>query len=241
MSRREGRSGKFFEHGSAYILGEETAGRLDEELSARWDWQRAVDDAIAAVAGGRDQEAMVLTGRLVSRPSVFVGLPARMVGRGGAALIDFVRDALERDPTLAARFFGGRTLLHYAAGAGCLAVVDTLLRLGADASVRDSGGHTPLYSVANECASDAGPEIVLALVRAGADVNACGGVTRATPLHMSARRGKVEIARALLDCGADLEARDHGGDTPLQRALNCRKAAVAQFLMARGAHAGAKT
>jgi len=232
---------QFFEHSSAYILGEETAGRLDEELSERWDGQRALDDAIAAIAGGRDREAMVLSERLVSRPSVFVGLLARIVPSGRAALIEFVRNAVERDPTLAARLSGGRTLLHYAAGAGCLAVVDTLLRLGADPGVPDSGGHTPLYSVANQCASDAGPEIVRALMRAGADVNACGGVMRATPLHMAARRGNVEIARALLDCGAALEARDRGGVTPLERSLNCRKAAVAQLLMARGAHAGAKT
>ena len=99
----------------------------------------------------------------------------------------------------------------------------------------DSGGHTPLYCVANECASETGPEVVRALVRAGADVNACGGVTRATALHMAARRGYVEIARALLDCGAAIEARDSKGDTPLQRAVNCRRDGVVQLLVERGA------
>src|SRR5206468_13004031 len=93
-------------------------------------------------------------------------------------------------------------LLHFAAGAGCLEVVALLLRLGADPNVQGRGDHTPLYCVANECASETGPEVVRALVRAGADVNACGGVTRATALHMAARRGYVDIARALLDSGA---------------------------------------
>ena len=77
-------------------------------------------------------------------------------------------------------------------------------------------------------------ELVRTLVKAGAEVNACGGVTRATPLHMAARRGFVGIANALLDCGAAVRAKDNKGDTPLQRALNCRKASVAQLLLERG-------
>jgi len=72
--------------------------------------------------------------------------------------------------------------------------------------------------------------VVRTLVQAGADVNACGGVTRTTALHMAARRGHVEIARALLDCGAVIGARDIKGATPLQRAVNCRRNAVVQLL-----------
>jgi ankyrin repeat protein len=72
--------------------------------------------------------------------------------------------------------------------------------------------------------------VVRALVEAGADVNACGGVTHATPLHAAARRGHVEIAAVLLDCGAITGAKDTKGDTPLQRALNCRKQTVAELL-----------
>ncbi len=115
-------------------------------------------------------------------------------------------------------------------------MVKTLLRLCADVDAVQAGGHTPLYAVANECGAATGPEIVKALVRAGADVNVCGGVTRATPLHMAARRGFVQIAEALLDCGAAIDARDNKGDTPLQRALNCRKGNVAELLRKRGAH-----
>src|SRR6266480_431461 len=116
----------------------------------------------------------------------------------------------------------------------CLEVVALLLRLGVDPSILGRGDHTPLYCVANECASETGPEVVRALVRAGADVDACGGVTRATALHKAARRGHVEIARALLDSGAAVNARDRKGDTPLQRAINCRKNGVAQLLLESG-------
>ena len=228
---------QFFLHSSAYVVGKE-AGELEhEELAARWDQQRVLEGVIGAIAAGHDREALALAPQIASRPSVYIGLLARMIQSGRAGLIRFVIDAVESDPFLAARLYSGRALLHFASGAGCFEVVALLLRLGMDPNTPDRGGHAPLYCVANECAAETGPEVVRALVRAGADVNACGGVTRATALHMAARRGYVEIARALLDCGAAIEARDSKGDTPLQRAINCRRIAVSQLLVERGAAA----
>jgi len=226
---------QFFEHSSAYVTGQDSAQPENEELAARWNEQHALDAAIAAIAAGRDREAIVLAPRFAARPAVFVGLLARMLQSGRAGLIGYVVEAVERDASLATRRYGGRALLHYASGAGCLEVVAALLRQGTDPGMEDSGGHTPLYRVANECASAAGPELVRALVRAGANVNAAGGVTRATALHMAARRGYVGIAQALLDCGAAIDTRDSKGDTPLQRAINCRRSAVAQLLVELGA------
>jgi truncated hemoglobin YjbI len=221
---------QFFAHSSAYVSGKEAAELKHEELAARWSTQRTLDDVIGAIAAGRDHEALALAPQFVHRPSVFVGLLARMIRSGRTELIRFAIDGFEREPSLAGSRFAGRTLLHFASGAGCLEVVALSLRLGTDPNIQDRGGHTPLYSVANECASETGPEVVRTLVRAGADVNACGGVTRATPLHMAARRGYVETARALIECGAAVEAPDRKGDTPLQRAIHCRQHMVAQLL-----------
>ena len=226
---------QLFLHSSSYVIGKEAAEPEHEELAARWREQRVLDDAISAIVAGHDDEARIRAARFVSRPGVFVGLLARMVQSDRARLISFVVDAVERDASLATHRFGGRTLLHYAAGAGCLELVAVLLRHGMDPDILDNGGHTPLYRTANECRLGTGPEVVRALVRAGADVNACGGVTRTTALHMAARRGYAEIARTLLDCGAVIEARDSKGDTPLQRAINCRKVSVVQLLVERGA------
>jgi hypothetical protein len=226
---------QFFLHSSAYVIGKEAADPEHEELAARWREQRILDDAIGAIAVGRDHEALALASQFASHPSVFVGLLGRMVQSGRAGLIRFVTNALESEPALAMRRFSGRTLLHFGSGAGCVDVVAVLLRLGIDPNIQDRGGHTPLYCVANECATETGPEVVRMLVRAGADVNACSGVTRTTALHMAARRGYLEIARALLDCGAPIEARDRKGDTPLQRAMNCRRDRVSQLLVERGA------
>jgi ankyrin repeat protein len=164
------------------------------------------------------------------------GLLALMLGSGNPALQDYVRASIQADPALVPRrTYGGRTLLHDAAAAADLATVSLLLELGANPNAADRGGHTPLYTLANECLLAAGAPIVSALVRAGGDVNAADGVTRATPLHMAARRGSVEIAIALLECGAAIDARDRRGNTPLRRALNCRRTLLAEMLRSRGA------
>ena len=226
---------QLFLHGSAYIVGAEAGEPRHDELASRWAKQRRLDDAVSAIADGHDQEARALATLFSARHSVFVGLLARMVQSGREELVRFVVEAVESQPSLATRRFFGRTLLHFASGAGCYEVVELLLRLGTDPNIQDSGGHAPLYRVANECQLETAPEIVRALVRAGADVNAGGGVTKATALHMAARRGFVEVARTLLDCGAAIEAKDSKGDTPLQRAINCRRDKVAALLLLRGA------
>lgn len=230
----------FFRHSSGYLIGEDASGPEHGELAARWDEQRLIDDAIERIASRQDDEAIALAQRSTGGPSVFVGLLARMVQSGREPLIRVALEKIEAEPALATHRAAGRTLLHFASAAGCIAMVSLLLRLGTDPNVEDSGGHTPLYSVANECGSETGPEVVRALVQAGARVDANGGVTRATALHAAARRGHAEIARALLDCGASVNARDRKGDTPLQRAINCRRDGAAQLLLKRGGTAAAR-
>jgi len=66
------------------------------------------------------------------------------------------------------------------------------------------------------------------------------GLKHCTALHMAARRGNILVAEALLDCKANIEARDKPGDTPLRRAVNCGKTEMVAFLLSRGANANAK-
>jgi ankyrin repeat protein len=55
------------------------------------------------------------------------------------------------------------------------------------------------------------------------------------PLHVAARRGRVVIARALLDHGANPNAQNLGGKTPLRVALGQGKTQVALVLVQKGA------
>lgn len=224
---------QFFVGTSSYVIGGEGETVREPELAERWNRARALDTLVADLAAGRDDA--VLAGVREFSGSMLVGILARMMQAGRPALVLALPEIIEGDPSLEGSRFNGRTLLHYAAGAGCLSVVALLLHKGVDPNVLDTGSHTPLYRVANECGSDAGPEIVRTLVQAGAEVDHREGVTRCTPLHMAARRGFVEVARALLDCGASLEARDIKGHTPLDRAIRCRKPEIVELLRQRTA------
>ena len=219
----------FFEHASTYLVdGKPGTRRLNRELGARWSAQRAVDEAVKAIRQGDADRAIALAEKCAR--AVLPGLLASMIGDGNRELLGYVHQKIEGDAALVHERYGGRTLLHSAAGAGSLRTVELLLRAGADPDAFDIGKHTPLYCVGNECASAESADVVHALVRAGGRVDADDGVTGATPLHMAARRGNAVVAKALLECGANLNARDRRGDTPLKRAINCKKLHVAELL-----------
>src|SRR5262245_59056345 len=88
-----------------------------------------------------------------------------------------------------------------------------------------------------------GPEIVHALVDAGADPNARTtsrgssepGPGSETPLHYAASNDDVDVAAALIDRGSDIEAADGSIGTPLDNAIGYACWHVARLLAARGA------
>lgn len=225
---------QFFGQTSEYVRGHSAAAIQggNAELTSRWRTQLELDHTIAAIETGQIDESLRLIPHFAPRTSVYTGLLAKLLQRPHPAAVKYVVDAITQDPArMAASRFAGRYLLHYAAAAGCLPVVDRLLSLpNADANLLDSGGHPPLYAAANSGAGDSA-SVVRALVRAGAQVDHCGaGVMRTTPLHMAARRGNLAVARALVDCGASLRARDKKGATPLDRARSCRQAETINLL-----------
>jgi ankyrin repeat protein len=63
-------------------------------------------------------------------------------------------------------------------------------------------------------------------------------VTVRPVLHWAAENGLVEIARLLLDQGAEVNARDNFANTPLHLAV--RHPAMVELLLARGAQVGAR-
>jgi|GEM_PF-1924796 len=89
-------------------------------------------------------------------------------------------------------------------------------------------GGTPLHRAAERGLS----EIVLALIRRGANVDARRPERQDSPLHFAANAG---VARALIDHGADIEARDWSDRTPLHWAAQFGRADVVGLLIESGA------
>ncbi len=214
------------------------------ELITKWHSQVCIDTMIAAVRSG-DTDSVL--GWLDSLPIQTVmqsdrTVCASLLGVIGcvdsAELQDYTYQYLVSCPALVTEtYFSGSALLHSAAGSGAATFVKHLLELGANPNYGNSAGHTPLYFAGNGATLD-NPHVEKAihlLVQYGADVDAQGNIKQSTPLHAAARRGNLLAARALLDCGANLEAHDSEGDTPLRRAINCGKAEMVAFLLSRGA------
>lgn len=236
----------FFETSSAYVVNtgapvSHPSGETDTEIARRWQSQYVLDQLVAALRTRQTDSALALAESEILRErfqydrSGLAALLGLMLGLDEPAIQNYVHIRLTTDPSLVKERFAGRTLLHQAAALGNQPTLQLLLRLGADPNGQDGGDHTPLYSVANEYQGKDGGTVVRILIQAGAVVDANGGVKRCTPLHMAARRGSVEIAAALLDCGAAIEARDSLGETPLRRAVNCDKVQVAALLLSRSA------
>lgn len=97
-----------------------------------------------------------------------------------------------------------------------------------------------LWSSGPASASDLGAAVqaddlakVMALIAAGEDVNK--GDSFGTPLHTAVARGNVEIVKALLEAGANVEAKAVGAARPLHFAALNNQAAAAGLLIAHGA------
>jgi ankyrin repeat protein len=122
---------------------------------------------------------------------------------------------------------------------GSIKMLRTLLAAGANASTRDATGR-PVLCMVEHCAS-VGVSGVEALLAAGADVDATdalhGGVTA---LH-SAARGSTNLAAALIEGGANVDAVADGGETPLFVAVRHGAVPVVVALVRAGAAVDAQT
>lgn len=178
----------------------------------------------------------------------------------GGGLVDEVRSLLAAGAPVSGVNGDGRELpswgspLHAAAAAAQVEVVRVLLEAGADAGMKATGmAGTPLH-VASSSEHSASPnalgdptqdmqhhvsrqaQIVRMLLDAGAPINSPNR-EGATALHDAAYNGNTEVARVLLEAGANVAGVARRG-TPLHYAAHQGHAEVARVLLEAGAPVG---
>ncbi|KAM4747275.1 KN motif and ankyrin repeat domain-containing protein 2 [Rhinophrynus dorsalis] len=110
----------------------------------------------------------------------------------------------------------GNTAVHYAVSQSNFTVVRQLLETGlCDVNRQNKAGFTPLMLTALAAfRSDEDIKTVTQMLRLG-DVNCRASQAGQTALMLAVSHGRLDVVRALLECGADVNVQDHDGSTAL--------------------------
>ena len=176
----------------------------------------------------------------------FDNTPAKIAARNAGALeivrllVDAGANTDGRNRPLGSLGRVGKELyevpLALAARHGNLEVVRYLLGKGANVDLASRDGLPPLHSAIHY----GQPDIVRVLIAAGADVNLPESPDKVTPLlravsPLDGKEHAAEMVRELVRAGANVNAADSDGNTPLLGAVNSGNAEVVSLLLAAGA------
>lgn len=127
----------------------------------------------------------------------------------------------------------GNTAVHYAVSQSNFTVVRQLLDTGlCDVNRQNKAGFTPLMLTALAAFhSNEDIETVTQMLRLG-DVNCRASQAGQTALMLAVSHGRLDVVRALLQCGADVNVQDHDGSTALMCACEHGHVDIVSLLLA---------
>ena len=150
--------------------------------------------------------------------------------------IDEVKNLIARGAHVNAKEkYRGITPLFIAVENGGKAVVETLIRFGADVNARDSEGRTPLMLLDD----DAEDGLIEFLVRNGADLDLTDNEGN-TALILAADGRESKTVRALIAAGARLNIQNKEGETALMEASDEDSLKMVRALLLAGADVNLK-
>ena len=194
------------------------------------DVNRATEDGYCALMLAASEGHAVLVRTLLDR-----GAPINAANdRGGTALmysstagdLPTVELLLARGASVNARAANGWTALSLAAARGFEGVVATLLAHDADPNIADIYGWTPLMRAVEQNR----PPVVRVLLAAKRVNTNARDENGHSALHHAAVQGFTEIARLLLEHGADVQVRDRAGRTPAMLATAQGHRAIVELI-----------
>ncbi|MCJ1476539.1 hypothetical protein MMC13_005205 [Lambiella insularis] len=149
--------------------------------------------------------------------------PSAILLASGAGHVNVVRLLLSRGARIDDHNNDGSQPLHIAVSNRDVNMILFLLDNGADLYCRDFDNRQPIHHASRTCSL----EVLDILIQAGASIEAVANWRR-SPLHLvaeyeanghrSSYHDMVDFISHLVLRGADLEAKDYNGNTPLQRA-----------------------
>ena len=197
---------------------------LRRRTTINWNQRNNNEDTGLHVAAANGQEAVV-------RFLLEKGVQIEAKGAHGSTALHQAAEnnqeteisiLLQKGANIEALMDGDETPLLCAVEKGSEAAVFILLENGAQANATLKDGFSALWLAAD----GSHEEIVKLLIEGGASVDV---------LHAAAKRGTENIARQLLDQGADINQQDKNGQTALHIAVENAQDAVTTFLLRRGA------